>query len=646
MALKQGSISIDTENIFPIIKKWLYSDKDIFIRELISNGCDAVSKHKRLVALGETDGDDKPYKITVAVSKKNKTLSFSDNGIGMTADEIDKYINQVAFSGAEDFFNKYKDKMEESNDIIGHFGLGFYSAFMVSSNVEIDTLSFASGAKPIKWQSADGMQFEITEDGTRTERGTTIILTLAEDSEEFLDEYHLRSIIKKYCSFLPVEIYVENTDKLEEEAKKKAEEAAKKAQEGADNETSEEELKEEIKPVPLNDTNPLWLKSPKDCTDEEYIKFYQQVFNVFDEPLFWIHLNVDYPFNLKGILYFPKLKNEFELVEGKVKLYNNQVFVADNIKEVIPEFLLLLKGVIDCPDLPLNVSRSFLQNDRDVSKISKHIVKKVADKLKSLCKNEREKYESFWDDIQVFIKYGCLKDEGFYDKIKEYILYKDLDGKYITLKDYLEYAKDKHENKVFYVVDKEQQSQYIKLFKEYDLNAVILDCTIDNNFITFLEYKESGVRFKRIDSDLSDVLKDKDEEKDEKADEEIVNFFKEKIGDRVQKYSVESLKKEDTPAVILISEESRRMMEMQSRFAGLDYGFDLKEEKTLVINDRNPLIKKVLSLRDDETKKEAVDVICNQIVDLALLANKELGAEELDLFIKRSNELMSKVISL
>ena len=646
MALKQGSISIDTENIFPIIKKWLYSDKDIFIRELISNGCDAVSKHKRLVALGETDGDDKPYKITVAVSKKNKTLSFSDNGIGMTADEIDKYINQVAFSGAEDFFNKYKDKMEESNDIIGHFGLGFYSAFMVSSNVEIDTLSFASGAKPIKWQSADGMQFEITEDGTRTERGTTIILTLAEDSEEFLEEYHLRSIIKKYCSFLPVEIYVENTDKLEEEAKKKAEEAAKKAEEGADSETSEEEPKEEIKPVPLNDTNPLWLKSPKDCTDEEYIKFYQQVFNVFDEPLFWIHLNVDYPFNLKGILYFPKLKNEFEVVEGKVKLYNNQVFVADNIKEVIPEFLLLLKGVIDCPDLPLNVSRSFLQNDRDLSKISKHIVKKVADKLKSLCKNEREKYESFWDDIQVFIKYGCLKDEGFYDKIKEYILYKDLDGKYITLKDYLEYAKDKHENKVFYVVDKEQQSQYIKLFKEYDLNAVILDCTIDNNFITFLEYKESGVRFKRIDSDLSDVLKDKDEKKDEKADEEIVNFFKEKIGDRVQKYSVESLKKEDTPAVILISEESRRMMEMQSRFAGLDYGFDLKEEKTLVINDRNPLIKKVLSLRDDETKKEAVDVICNQIVDLALLANKELGAEELDLFIKRSNELMSKVISL
>ena len=645
MALKQGSISIDTENIFPIIKKWLYSDKDIFIRELISNGCDAVSKHKRLVALGEVNSDDKPYKITVAVSKKNKTLEFSDNGIGMTADEIDKYINQVAFSGAEDFFNKYKDKMEESNDIIGHFGLGFYSAFMVSSNVEIDTLSYLEGAKPIRWQSADGMQFEITEDGTRTERGTTITLTLAEDSEEFLDEYNLRSIITKYCSFLHVEIYLENTDRLEEEAKKKAEEENKKSEDGSDDKTSEE-TKDEVKPMPLNDTNPLWLKSPKDCTDEEYIKFYQQVFNVFDEPLFWIHLNVDYPFNLKGILYFPKLRNEFELVEGKVKLYNNQVFVADNIKEVIPEFLLLLKGVIDCPDLPLNVSRSFLQNDRDVSKISKHIVKKVADKLKSLCKNEREKYEGFWDDIQIFIKYGCLKDKSFYDKIKEYILYKDLDGKYITLTDYLEVAKDKHENKVFYVVDREQQSQYIKLFKEYGLNAVILDCTIDNNFITFLEYKEHGVRFKRIDSDLSDVLKDKDEEKDEKADEEIVNFFKEKIGDRIEKYTVESLKKEDTPAVILVSEESRRMMEMQSRFAGLDYGFDLKEEKTLVINDKNPLIKKVLSLKDDETKKEAVDVICNQIVDLALLANKELSADELDLFIKRSNELMSRVISL
>ena len=623
MTNQKGSISIHTENIFPIIKKWLYSDKDIFIRELISNGCDAVNKYKKLISLGEAKGNtDENYKIKVSIDKENSALIFEDNGIGMTAEEVEKYINQVAFSGAEDFFNTYKDKMNEENDIIGHFGLGFYSSFMVSKKVQIDTLSYKENATPVRWVSEDGLEFELTQSDNRETRGTTITLFLADDSKEFLEEYTVRNIIDKYCSFLPVDIYLE-TIKTEE--------------------TKEDEV---VDTTPINDTNPLWLKAPKDCTDEEYKEFYRKVFKTFDEPLFWIHLNVDYPFNLKGILYFPKLKNEFELIEGKVKLYNNQVFVADNIKEVIPEFLLLLKGVIDCPDLPLNVSRSFLQNDRDVSKISKHIVKKVADKLKSLCKNEREKYESFWDDIQVFIKYGCLKDEGFYDKIKEYILYKDLDGKYITLKDYLEYAKDKHENKVFYVVDKEQQSQYIKLFKEYDLNAVILDCTIDNNFITFLEYKESGVRFKRIDSDLSDVLKDKDEKKDEKADEEIVNFFKEKIGDRVQKYSVESLKKEDTPAVILISEESRRMMEMQSRFAGLDYGFDLKEEKTLVINDRNPLIKKVLSLRDDETKKEAVDVICNQIVDLALLANKELGAEELDLFIKRSNELMSKVISL
>ena len=623
MTNQKGSISIHTENIFPIIKKWLYSDKDIFIRELISNGCDAVNKYKKLISLGEAKGNtDENYKIKVSIDKENSALIFEDNGIGMTAEEVEKYINQVAFSGAEDFFNTYKDKMNEENDIIGHFGLGFYSSFMVSKKVQIDTLSYKENATPVRWVSEDGLEFELTQSDNRETRGTTITLFLADDSKEFLEEYTVRNIIDKYCSFLPVDIYLE-TIKTEE--------------------TKEDEV---VDTTPINDTNPLWLKAPKDCTDEEYKEFYRKVFKTFDEPLFWIHLNVDYPFNLKGILYFPKLKNEFELIEGKVKLYNNQVFVADNIKEVIPEFLLLLKGVIDCPDLPLNVSRSFLQNDRDVSKISKHIVKKVADKLKSLCKNEREKYEGFWDDIQIFIKYGCLKDESFYDKIKEYILYKDLDGKYITLKDYLEYAKDKHENKVFYVVDREQQSQYIKLFKEYGLNAVILDCTIDNNFITFLEYKEHGVRFKRIDSDLSDVLKDKDEEKDEKADEEIVNFFKEKIGDRIEKYTVESLKKEDTPAVILVSEESRRMMEMQSRFAGLDYGFDLKEEKTLVINDKNPLIKKVLSLKDDETKKEAVDVICNQIVDLALLANKELSADELDLFIKRSNELMSRVISL
>ena len=622
MEVTKGSISIDTENIFPIIKKWLYSDKDIFIRELISNGCDAVSKYKRLVSLGEVKpSQDEEYKITVSVSKKNKTIKFSDNGIGMTAEEVDKYINQVAFSGAEDFFNKYKDRMEET-DIIGHFGLGFYSAFMVSTKVEIDTLSFQEGADPVRWISEGGTEFEISPSGTRATRGTTITLFLAEDSEEFLNEYEVRSIINKYCSFLPVEIYVEDEDA----------------------EVKEDE--EKIEPTPLNDTNPLWLKSPKDCTDEEYKEFYRKVFNVFDEPLFWIHLNVDYPFNLKGILYFPKLNNEFELVEGKVKLYNNQVFVADNIKEVIPEFLLLLKGVIDCPDLPLNVSRSFLQNDRDVSKISKHIVKKVADKLKSLCKNSREEYEKFWDDIQIFIKFGCLKDEGFYDKVKDYILYKDIDGKYITLTDYLEAAKEKHENKVFYVNNVDQQSQYVKLFKDYGLNAVVLDSTIDNNFISFIEYKEMGTKFNRIDSDLSDVLKDKDSEENKEEDEKITSLFKCVINERVEKYSVESLKNEETPAMILVSEESRRMMEMQSRFAGMNFGMDLKEEKTLVINKSNPLVKKLVSLKDNEDKKEEIDVICNQIVDLALLANKELNAEELDLFIKRSNSLMSKVIAL
>ena len=448
MEAVKGSISINTENIFPIIKKWLYSDKDIFIRELISNGCDAVSKYKRLVSLGEiNNAQDEQYKITVSVSKNNKTIKFSDNGIGMTAEEVEKYINQVAFSGAEDFFNKYKDRMEE-NDIIGHFGLGFYSSFMVSTKVEIDTLSFQEGAEAVRWVSEGGTEFEISKSDTKTTRGTTITLFLAEDSEEFLNEYEVRSVVNKYCSFLPVEIYVEDEDA----------------------EVKEDE--EKVEPMPLNDTNPLWLKSPKDCTDEEYKEFYRKVFNVFDEPLFWIHLNVDYPFNLKGILYFPKLNNEFELVEGKVKLYNNQVFVADNIKEVIPEFLLLLKGVIDCPDLPLNVSRSFLQNDKDVSKISKHIIKKVADKLKSLHKNEKENYEKFWDDIQVFIKFGCLKEESFYDKVKDSILFKTINDEYVTINEYLEKAKEKHENKVFYVNNVEQQSQYIKLFKDYGLSLI------------------------------------------------------------------------------------------------------------------------------------------------------------------------------
>lgn len=618
MTNQKGSISIHTENIFPIIKKWLYSDKDIFIRELISNGCDAVNKYKKLISLGEAKGNtDENYKIKVSIDKENSALIFEDNGIGMTAEEVEKYINQVAFSGAEDFFNTYKDKMNEENDIIGHFGLGFYSSFMVSKKVQIDTLSYKENATPVRWVSEDGLEFELTQSDNRETRGTTITLFLADDSKEFLEEYTVRNIIDKYCSFLPVDIYLE-TIKTEE--------------------TKEDEV---VDTTPINDTNPLWLKAPKDCTDEEYKEFYRKVFKTFDEPLFWIHLNVDYPFNLKGILYFPKLKNEFELIEGKVKLYNNQVFVADNIKEVIPEFLLLLKGVIDCPDLPLNVSRSFLQNDRDVSKISKHIVKKVADKLKSLYKNERENYEKFWDDIQVFIKFGCLKDESFYDKVKDSILFKTINSQYITLNDYLENCKEKHENKVFYVSNEEQQSQYIKLFKDYGLDAVILDSTIDNHFISMIEFKNQGVHFNRIDADLSDILKENDNEDNKEIKTDIENLFKDVIGDRINNYSVESLKSEDTPAIILISEQSRRMSEMRSQFAGMDFGMSFEEEKTLVINNNSSIVKKLVSLKDDESKKEQVSLICNQIVDIALLSNKEL-----DEFIKRNNQLMSMVISL
>ncbi|GAA0100469.1 molecular chaperone HtpG [Paraclostridium bifermentans] len=624
MENKKGNISIHTENIFPIIKKWLYSDKDIFVRELISNGCDAINKYKKLVSLGEIENkQDQDYKINVTIDKDNSTLIFEDNGIGMTEEEVEKYINQVAFSGAEDFVNKYKDKMSEENDIIGHFGLGFYSAFMVSSKVQIDTLSYKEGAQAVKWVSEGQTEYELSASEDRKSRGTTITLFLADDSKEFLEEYTVRSIIDKYCSFLPVNIYLDVKDSSKEK-----------------DENSENEIK------PLNDTYPLWLKSPKDCTDDEYKEFYRKVFNTFDEPLFWIHLNVDYPFNLKGILYFPKLKNEFELIEGKVKLYNNQVFVADNIKEVIPEFLLLLKGVIDCPDLPLNVSRSFLQNDKDVSKISKHIIKKVADKLKSLYKNERDNFEKFWDDIQVFIKFGCLKDEGFYDKIKDILLFKDINLNYITLNDYLEKCKEKHENKVFYVSDEEQQSQYIKLFKDYDLDAVILDSSIDNHFISFIEFKNQGVTFNRIDADLSDVLKDKNEKENKENKTEIENLFKEYVKDKVKDYSVESLKSEDTTAIILVSEQSRRMAEMKSQFAGMDLGMSFEEEKTLVINDNSPIVKKLVALKDDESKKDQIELICNQIVDIALLANKELDAKELDEFISRNNKLMNMLIGL
>lgn len=649
MSNEKGTISIDTENIFPIIKKWLYSDKDIFIRELISNGCDAVSKLKRLISLGETKEVSEGFKIAVTVDKENKTLTFTDNGIGMTEEEVKKYINQVAFSGAADFMEKYKEKMDQGNDIIGHFGLGFYSAFMVSKRVQIDTLSYKEGAEAVRWICDGGTEYEISPSDTKKERGTTITLYIDEESEEFLNGYKVRGIVEKYCSFLPTEIYFVDV----EEEKRKAEEKAKKEEEIKKKKEAGEEVEEEENvvdvPQAINDTTPLWLKKPSECTDEEYKDFYRKVFNCYDEPLFWIHLNVDYPFNLKGILYFPKLKNEFELVEGQVKLFNNQVFVADNIKEVIPEFLLLLKGVIDCPDLPLNVSRSFLQNDKEVAKISKHIVKKVADKLNSIFNKDREQYNKFWDDIQLFIKYGCLRDEGFYDKIKDSIVFKTINDEYVTLKDYLEKAKDTHENKVFYVSDIEKQSQYIKLFKEYGIDAVILSTPIDNNFMSFLEYKNQDVKFTRVDSDISDLLKDKDENKEDKKEEneKIIKVFKDVVGEKMKEYSVESLKNEGTPAMVLTSEYSRRMAEMQKQFGGnMMAGMNFPQERTLVINDKNTIVKKLVSLADDESKKDKVSLIVNQIVDLALIGNKELNAEELDTFIKRTNDLMTMVIDL
>ena len=618
MEKNKGNISIHTENIFPIIKKWLYSDKDIFIREIISNGCDAISKYKRLVSLGETNGNEnEKYKVTVSLNKENNTLKFIDNGIGMTEDEVKKYINQVAFSGAEDFIEKYKDKMEDGKDIIGHFGLGFYSAFMVAKRVQIDTLSYLEGAEAVTWICDGGTEYEISPSLNRKERGTTITLFIDDDSNEFLELYKVREIIEKYCSFLPIEIY------LEEEGK----------------EVKEEDIK------PLNDTTPLWMKSPKDCTDEEYKEFYKKVFRDFNDPLFWIHLNVDYPFNLKGILYFPKLKHELEATEGQVKLYNNQVFVADNIKEVIPDFLLLLKGTIDCPDLPLNVSRSFLQKDKDVIKISKHIVKKVADKLVGLYKNQRESFNNFWKDIQIFIKYGCLRDESFYDKIKDIVIFRRLNGEYITLKEYLENNKDKHENKVFYVTDEKQQSQYIKMFKEADLDAVVLDCSIDNHFISFLESKENGVIFTRIDSDISETLKNSESEDSKELNTKLEEVFKEAISNKVNNIKVENLKNSGTPAMILVSEQSRRMAEMSKMFGGMEMPNMFMEEKTLVINNNNSIIKKLASV-DFESKKDDINLICQYILDLALIANKELSSEEMNDFINRSNELLNKVIEL
>ncbi len=608
--MAKGNISVDSENLFPIIKKWLYSDKDIFLRELVSNACDAITKHKTVVLSGEAEAMD-DYKITVTVDKPNKKLIISDNGIGMSAQEIDKYINQIAFSGASEFLEKYKKEDDEGSQIIGHFGLGFYSAFMVADTVEISSLSYREGEKSAKWLCDGSMEFDMTE-GDRKTRGTDIILNVAEDSLDFLEESQIRQILRKYCAFLPVPIYLENTETVAEEPKEGEDEKAH---------------------APINTTTPLWMKKPSECTEEEYKEFYRQVFMDFNEPLFWIHLNVDYPFNLKGILYFPKINHEFSGLEGEIKLFNNQVFVADNVKEVIPEFLMLLKGVIDCPELPLNVSRSFLQNDGYVNKISSHITRKIADKLVSLYTNDKENYVKFWEDINIFVKYGCLRDEKFYEKVKESIVYKNLDGEYKTL---TELMGEKESVEIFYVSDELQQSQYINMFKNEGLCAVILPAVMDTHFISFIEMKNPNVKFKRIDSSLSDIAEDEGE-----GDDSIIEIFKAEINDEALKIEVKKLRDPSIPAVILLSEETRRMKEMyrsySQQFAGMADMF--RDEFTLVVNSENELVKKLGAL-DSDTRKLVVD----HVYDLARISHKPLTAEEMSEFIKRSNEILKKMI--
>ncbi|MGI6711457.1 MAG: molecular chaperone HtpG [Bacillota bacterium] len=609
-----GNISIHTENIFPIIKKWLYSDKDIFIRELISNGCDAIVKLKRLSSLGETKiPEDTRFFIKVIFNKEKNTLKFVDNGIGMTGEEVKKYINQIAFSGAEDFIAKYKDKADEDSQIIGHFGLGFYSAFMVADRVEIDTLSYQEGALPVKWSCAGGTEYELGA-SDKKERGTIVTLYIAEDCREFLEEYKLRETIKKYCSFLPVEIYLED-------------------------ENSGKDQQKESKP--LNDTVPLWMKDPKDCTDQEYKDFYQNVFLDFKEPLFWIHLKVDYPFNLKGILYFPKIQNEFDHLEGKIKLYNNQVYVADNIKEIIPEFLMLLKGVVDCTDLPLNVSRSFLQKDSNVIKISRHITKKVADKLNELARNERDKYCRYWDDINPFVKYGSIREEKFYDRVKDIIIYKTINGNYVTLQEYLEKNKEKQGNQIFYVNDEKQQAQYINLFKQQDLDALVLSAVIDMHFIQFIEGKENGVKFNRIDSELSESLKAAQEDAGKDDFAKLESLFKDTLGNEKLKIKVESLKAQELPAMILLAEQTRRMQDMGKVFGGADIKDMFPNEETMVLNSNNPLVRLIMKLDEQPDKKEDMRMICRQIYDLALMGHKPLESEAMAEFINRSNKILT-----
>ena len=700
MAEKHGNLSINSDNLFPIIKKWLYSDHDIFYRELISNGCDAITKLKKLDMMGEYElpADYKPQ-IQVIVNPDEKTLKFIDNGLGMTSDEVEEYINQIAFSGATDFIEKYKDKAND-DQIIGHFGLGFYSAFMVADQVTIDTLSYKKGATPVHWACDGGTEFDMT-DGTKEGVGTEITLYLNEDCLEFANEYRAREVIEKYCSFMPTPIFlskanaeteyetIDAADKLDtdtvveeihEEAKTEEKENENGEKEVVEVSPAKEKLKIVKRPVPLNDTNPLWAKNPKDCTDEEYKEFYRKVFLDYKEPLFWIHLNMDYPFNLKGILYFPKINTEYDSIEGTIKLYNNQVFIADNIKEVIPEFLMLLKGVIDCPDLPLNVSRSALQNDGFVKKISEYITKKVADKLIGMCKTEKECYEKYWDDISPFIKFGCLKDTKFCDKMNDYILFKNLDDKYLTLPELLvkeEEKKDdaevldkdgnpitntgdaaasdntadgsdtsadseKDERKViYYVTDKVQQGQYIKLFKEQNMQAVILDHNIDTSFITQLEQRNEKYKFMRIDADVTESLKDETSAEDLKAETDaLTEVFKKALNNDKLTVKVEKLKNENISSIITLSEEGRRMQDMMKMYAmngmgGMDMNM-FAADQTLTLNANNELVKYIFEHKDSEN----VPMFCEQLYDLAVLSNHPLSVDEMTKFVERSNKIM------
>ena len=683
MQSRKGSLSIESENMFPIIKKWLYSDHDIFIRELVSNGCDAITKLKKLDIMGEyTIPDDYKASIQVVVDTEGKSISFTDTGLGMTEDEVDEYINQVAFSGATDFLEKYKDKANEEQ-IIGHFGLGFYSAFMVADRVTIDTLSWKEGATPVRWESEGGINFEMSE-GDKSEVGTTITLYLSEDSLEFANEYRVREVLTKYCSFMPVEIFLskegaeqeyETIDKEElreddvvvenivEEAKTEERENENGEKEVVEVSPRKEKVKINKRPVSISTTTPLWMKHPNDCTDDEYKEFYRSVFNDYKEPLFWIHLNMDYPFNLKGILYFPKVNTEYDNLEGVIKLYNNQVFIADNIKEVIPEFLMLLKGVIDCPDLPLNVSRSALQNDGFVKKISDYITKKVADKLSGMYKVDKENYEKYWEDISPFIKYGCLKDDKFREKMSDYIIFKDLNDKYITLPEYVDAVKadedgdaktedaDKEntqENKdgdkeeepttVYYVTDMQQQSQYVNMFKEQNINAVILSHNIDQAFISQLEQGDLKVSFKRIDAGLNDTMKDDaDEETLKKETEELSEIFKKALGKDKLEVKVEKLKNESVSSMLTLSEETRRMQDMMKMYSTGGMGMDMfGDSETLVLNSSNKLVQYILNNKEAEN----VDMFCKQLYDLAVLANHPLKAEEMTEFVNRSNEIM------